>query len=171
MKFSTLGSSHGFSNHENETVHSLSNLSFEMTVRLIDFDGSDIVERKETEAIVGDFLLFCLGFFMLISQFQAPSHFLMAYLEDYKMDPHSATPLLTFSIFDDYSSKDIYLVRCDILNKNIGMNEGQKVVESILENYRREDDYSVVKMFNEHPDDFDVDDFISRMNDRWKRDA
>ena len=109
---------------------------------------------------------------MLISQFQAPSHFLMAYLEDYKMDPHSATPLLTFSVFDDYSSsKDIYLVRCDILNENIDIDEGQKVVESILDNYRREEEYGAIKLFNEHPNDFDVDDFISRMNDRWKSDA
>ena len=78
---------------------------------------------------------------MLVSQFQVPSHFLLAYLEDYKMDPHSATPLLTFSVFNDYiDTKDVALVRCDILNKNIQDDEGRKVVESLLDNYRKDDD-------------------------------
>jgi len=108
---------------------------------------------------------------MLVSQFQSPSHFLMAYLEDYKMDPHSATPLITFSVFDDYSEdKDIVLIRCDILNKNIQDNEGEKVVESVLKNYSQEKEYGAVKTFNESPDSFDIDDYISRMNDRWKQD-
>ena len=30
------------------------------------------------------------GHFMLVSQFFEPSHFIMAYLEDYKMDPAAA---------------------------------------------------------------------------------
>jgi hypothetical protein len=72
------------------------------------------------------------GFFMLISQFLSPSHFLLGMLEDYKMDPNAATPLLTFSVFNDYAdSKDISLVRCDILNRGIQDDEGRKVVQSV----------------------------------------
>jgi hypothetical protein len=112
------------------------------------------------------------GFFMLISQFQPPHHFLLAYLQDYKMDPQSATPLLTFSLFDDYAdSKNISLVRCDVLNKNINIQEGRKVVQSLLDNYRREVDFGVVKLFNQRPNAFDIDDHISRMNVRWSQDG
>jgi ATP11 protein len=106
---------------------------------------------------------------MLLSQFQAPRNFLMAYLEDYKMDPHSATPLITFSVFDDLSaSKNMSLVRCDILNNNIQDDEARKVVQSVLDNYRKEDEFGIVQAFNERPNAFDIDDYVSRMNDRWK---
>jgi ATP synthase F1 complex assembly factor 1 len=111
------------------------------------------------------------GFFMMVSQFQSPGHFLMAYLEDYKMDPQSATPLLTFSVFDDLAdNKDVVLVRADILNKSIQDDEGRKVVRSVLDNYRDEEHFVVVKTFNERPDAFDIDDYISRMNIRWQQD-
>jgi hypothetical protein len=40
----------------------------------------------------------------------------------------------------------------------------------ILDNYKNQDDFVAVKAFNERPDAFDVDDFISRMNDRWNQD-
>eukprot|EP00978_Attheya_sp_CCMP212_P011957 scaffold29670_cov55-Attheya_sp.AAC.10 len=45
------------------------------------------------------------GFFMLVTQFQELSHFIMAYLEDYKFDPARAQPLLTFSVLDDLIAK------------------------------------------------------------------
>jgi len=108
---------------------------------------------------------------MLLSQYQHPEpHFMMAYLEDYKMDPHSATPLLTFSVFTDLAdTKDVTLVRCDVLNTNISESEALKVVQSVLDNYRNQDDFTAVKTFNERPNAFDIDDYISRMNDRWNR--
>lgn len=90
----------------------------------------------------------------------------MAYLEDYKMDPHSATPLLTFSVFDDYSkSHNLTLVRGDILNKNIPDSEGLQIVQSVVDNYK--DEYGMIQTFNERPNSFDVDDYISRMNTKW----
>ena len=86
---------------------------------------------------------------MLLSQFQKPSHFLVAYLEDYKMDPFSATPLITFSLFDDYAKdRDITLVRCDVLNKGIEEEEGRKVVENLIEHYKTDPDYQEVQAFN-----------------------
>lgn len=92
----------------------------------------------------------------------------MAYLEDYKMDPNGASPLLTFTIFDDYATtKNLSLVRIDILNKNIQEYEGQKIVRSLLDNYIG-DEYAAIKTFNKRPNDFDIEDFIARMNDRWK---
>lgn len=107
---------------------------------------------------------------MLFCQFQKPSHFLCAYLEDYKMDPQSATPLITFSLFDDYANdKDITLIRGDILNVSIEEQEGRKLVQSILDNYRIEEEFPSIKTFNKNPSKFDFDDYISRMNERWKK--
>jgi hypothetical protein len=40
----------------------------------------------------------------------------------------------------------------------------------VLDNYKNQDDFVAIKAFNERPDAFDVDDFISRMNDRWNQD-
>jgi hypothetical protein len=105
---------------------------------------------------------------MLVSQHMDPSHFCLAYLEDYKMDPHSATPLLTFSVFNDLAeSKHISFVRSDILNKSIPDDEGQKIVSSLLTSYTQ--DYETVKTFNIHPQQFDIDDYISRRSAQWKQ--
>ena len=95
---------------------------------------------------------------------------LLPFIASIEMDPSSATPLLTFSIFDDYSgSKDVALVRGDILNKSIRGEEGFKVIQCLVDQYKQEEEFAVVKVFNEQPDEFDIDDFISRMNDRWKQ--
>lgn len=111
------------------------------------------------------------GYFMLISQFMEPSHFVMAYLEDYKMDPVRAQPLLSFSVFDDYAEeKDLTLVRADILNKGIEDAEGLKIVQNMLDKYSLEDEYMDVYAFNKKPETFDIDDFISQQNQKWKSD-
>ncbi|GKY99445.1 hypothetical protein MPSEU_000898900 [Mayamaea pseudoterrestris] len=108
------------------------------------------------------------GFFMLVSQYMDPSHFCMAYLEDYKMDPHSATPLLTFSVFNDFADiKNISFVRGDILNRGIADNEGQQIVLSMLKSYIQ--DHETIKKFNQTPQQFDIDDYISKMSARWKQ--
>jgi len=87
------------------------------------------------------------------------------------MDPHSATPLLTFSVFNDYAdSKDVALVRCDFLNKGIDNEEGRKVVQSLLDHYRDDTDFERIETFNHRPSEFDFDDHISKMNVRWKED-
>jgi hypothetical protein len=112
------------------------------------------------------------GFFMLMSEFQEPSHFLLAYLEDYKMDPARAQPLMTFSVFLDYATKyDMTLVRCDIVNKGIQDDEGLKVVNCLLDSYKTDEEYLTVKTFNKHPNTFDIDDYISCQNQKWKKES
>lgn len=94
----------------------------------------------------------------------------MAYLEDFKMDPAAAQPLLTFSVFDDYAeSKDMTLVRCDIVNKGIHDSEGRKIVENIIASYKSDVEFATVENFNKRPDAFDVDDFIARQNEKWQK--
>jgi hypothetical protein len=96
----------------------------------------------------------------------------MAYLEDYKMDPQRASPLITFSVFNDLTeSHDISLLRCDFINKGIEADEGIEVVERLLDSYLHEDEYyTKVEVFNKKPSQFDVDDFISCMNQKRKKD-
>lgn len=109
------------------------------------------------------------GFFMLVSQFQADQHFLMAYLEDYKMDPTAASPLLTFSVFTDYADDlDLSLVRSEVVNQGINDDEAVKVINGMMTAYTQDDEYEQVHNFNQTPEKFDVDDYISRQNQRWK---
>jgi hypothetical protein len=109
------------------------------------------------------------GYFMLVSQFQSDAHcFLMAYLEDYKLDPARATPLLTVSVFNDYAdSLDLSLVRCDVVNTQISMREAELVVMSTLQAYTSKDK-SLVYTFNHHSADFDVQEYVARQNQWWK---
>lgn len=109
---------------------------------------------------------------MLVSQFQEPSHFLMAYLEDYKLDPAAASPLVTFSVFNDYADKrDMSFVRCDIINRAIHDDEGLKVLHRMLDAYKSEDEFPLVHAFNKTPESFDIDDYISRQNPKWNQSA
>ncbi|EED94756.1 hypothetical protein THAPSDRAFT_261387 [Thalassiosira pseudonana CCMP1335] len=109
------------------------------------------------------------GHFMIVSQFQAPNHFLLAFLEDYQMDPSRAQPLLTVSVFDDLAdSKDLALVRCDIINQGIEEDEGYKLCQCLLGDYSDEDDFRLVHLFNKKPDAFNVDEYLKEREKSWK---
>jgi ATP synthase mitochondrial F1 complex assembly factor 1 len=110
------------------------------------------------------------GFFILLSQFQAGQHFLMTYLEDYKVDPARAPPLLTFSVFVDYADHelDLTMVRTDVIAKTIDDQEALKVVTNMIDAYRKDELYGLVHTFNHEPEKFDFDDYISQQNQRWK---
>ena len=85
------------------------------------------------------------------------------------MDPNRAQPLLTFSIFTDLDeSHAVNLLRCDIINKGIEDFEGRNVMQNMIESYSIDEEFSRVKVFNEKPSKFDIDDFISCMNQKWK---
>jgi ATP synthase mitochondrial F1 complex assembly factor 1 len=110
------------------------------------------------------------GYFMLVSQYQDPCHFLMAYLEDFKMDPAAAQPLLTFSVYDDYAdSKDLTLIRAEIINSGIEDDEGRKIVQNMVDGYTNDDEYMIVKAFNKKPESFDLDDYVARQNVKWRQ--
>jgi len=105
---------------------------------------------------------------MLLSQFQSPCHFLLAYLEDYKSDPHGTQPLLTVSVFDDLcETHDIGLVRCDVVNRGIRDEEGRKIARGLIDIYGEEEEFAQVEVFNGKPGDFDVEDYVSRRRQKW----
>ena len=103
---------------------------------------------------------------MIVSQFQTPNYFLLALLEDYKLDPAAAQPLLTISVFDDLAdTKDVTLLRCDIINRGIENDEGYKLCQNLINDYL---DFEGVHMFNKKPDTFDVDEFVKEKEQKWK---
>ena len=102
---------------------------------------------------------------MVVSQFQEPSYFLLAFLEDYKMDPAAAQPLITLSVFDDLvETKDVVLLRCDIINKGIEDDEGYKICQNLIKDYL---DGDAVQMFNTKPDAFNIDEFVKEKQAQW----
>ena len=102
---------------------------------------------------------------MVVSQFQEPSYFLLAFLEDYKMDPAAAQPLITISVFDDLAEKnDVVLLRCDIINKGIEDDEGYKICQNLIKDYL---DFDSVEMFNTKPDAFNIDEFVKEKQAQW----
>ena len=105
---------------------------------------------------------------MLVSQFQAPSsHFLLTYLEDFRRDPNAATPLLHVSVYTDYAvTKHISLVRGQVVDTSLESKEAHYVVASLLDTYQH--DFASVQTFNESPAQFNIDDYIGRMRQRWK---
>ena len=108
------------------------------------------------------------GHFMLVSQYQSPSHFFLVYLEDYKMDPNRAQPLLTFSVFTDLKeSHNISLLRCDVINRGIDEREASIIMGNVIDSYRNEKEFSRVKAFNDNPEKFDLDDFIACTKQKW----
>jgi len=112
------------------------------------------------------------GYFMVLSQFQPPHHFFLALLEDYRLDPSRAQPLMTVATFDDLSeSKGLTLVRCDVINRGIQDDEAFKICRGLLAGYANDDDFRNVHVFNKAPDAFDVDDYVSVKQRKWKEEA
>jgi len=108
------------------------------------------------------------GYFTLVSQFQSPGHFLLAYLEDYKMDPARAQPLITFSVFDDLvDTFDMGLVRVDVINKGIQDDEGLRCVNALLDAYGKDEQFANVHAFNRNPETFDFDDYVAQQNQKY----
>ena len=106
---------------------------------------------------------------MMVSQFQSPNYFFLAYLEDYRTDPARARPLLTISIFEDMAdSKDVTLVRCDVIDRGIDDDDGRRICELLLDDYADDDDFRIVHTFNKMPDAFDLDTFVQEKERRWE---
>jgi len=115
------------------------------------------------------------GFFILLSQFQAPSYFLFAYLEDYKSNPSNAQPLLTLSVYNDLISTNkinLSLIRGQIIAKGgtIMQEEGEQVITQLLEGYRKDEEFDLtIRAFNKTPNKFDFYDYIARQKTKQNK--
>jgi len=103
-----------------------------------------------------------------VCQFQTPSYFLLAYLDDYKANPQQASPLVTFSVFNDLAeSHGITLVRGEVVNQSISFYEGNKVINAMIDAYKNEAEYHHVEAFNKSPNKFDFETFIALRKAKW----
>jgi len=132
-------------------------------------DSIKVIDRAETRPFYIQPVFREGGHFMLVSQYQDPCHFLLAYLEDYKMDPNRAQPLLTFSVFTDLKeSHDISFLRCDVVNNGIEEKEAGMIMNNMIDSYCAEEEFAKLKAFNDSPEKFDFDDFISSSKQKWE---
>jgi len=60
------------------------------------------------------------------------------------------------------------LVRGDVINKGISIEEANKVIQNLFEGYVNDDEFESVRRFNKQPEKFDVDDYISCQSQKWK---
>ncbi|KAL7472871.1 hypothetical protein ACHAXS_013253 [Conticribra weissflogii] len=86
----------------------------------------------------------------LVSQFQSSNHFLLAFLEEYQMDPAQPQPLLTISVFD-----------------GIEEDEGYKLFKCLINNYSKNEEFESVHTFHKKPESFDLNGFIKEKEKYW----
>ena len=103
------------------------------------------------------------NFFVLLVQF-FPEHeiFVLTDLERYKQDPSSANPLMMFKAYDDYEdSKNLILVRGDIVNAGLLKPDALQTITSVITSYT--DGYDAPlgpSVFNHESSTFNVDLYI-----------
>lgn len=132
-------------------------------------DSIKVIDRAKTRPFYIQPVFREGGHFMLVSQYQDPYHFLLAYLEDYKMDPNRAQPLLTFSVFTDLrETHGISFLRCDVINKGIEDKEAGLIMNNTIDSYCVEEEFAKVKLFNDNPEKFNFDNFMSSSEQKWK---
>mmetsp|Transcript_17351 Transcript_17351/g.35764 ORF Transcript_17351/g.35764 Transcript_17351/m.35764 type:complete len:240 (-) Transcript_17351:12-731(-) len=108
-------------------------------------------------------------YYNLIVQFFDPSHFVLANLQDYQSDPANAKPVISFSVFDDYiESKNMTLVRADIIVDTFKEGEPEKILGGILKRFDgRTCETDWVDKFNNSPAEFDFEGFIEDSRKLW----
>jgi hypothetical protein len=90
-------------------------------------------------------------------------------LQDYQADPANAKPVISFSVFDDYiESKNMTLVRADIIVDTFREGEAEKIIGGILKRFDgRTCSKDWVDIFNNKPEDFNFDEFIEDSRTVW----
>ena len=99
---------------------------------------------------------------MLVSQFQKPN-FLLTYLGAYQENSDTAIPLVNASVYDEFSTKDIALVRCDYDAKQVP--EGPTVMRNLVRSYL--ENFDTIHTFNAESSSFDLNGHIARMKQQW----
>lgn len=96
--------------------------------------------------------------FMLVSQMQDKFVF-CTYLEDYKVDPATASPWICLAMYDDFcSDKDLALIRSDF-TPNLTKDEADILVRMIMHAYHDQESYDYIKKFNQSPSEFHFENF------------
>jgi hypothetical protein len=75
----------------------------------------------------------------------------LTYLEDFKKNPLTANPYLVLTCFDELvRTKGVALIRGDVIGQ-LNKDEGQTVLEKVLNSYLIDSEFETVKQFNHQP--------------------
>ncbi len=97
---------------------------------------------------------------MLVAQSQDKS-FIYTFLEDYKANPHNATPYLVITMFDELvPKKGVGLVRGDIIG-DLSKKDSEIIFHMTKQYYTNEGHYSYVRTFNQEPNKFNHEEHIN----------
>ena len=100
------------------------------------------------------------SFFNMVSQMQDGKYCLLTFVDQYRANPLTAPPYMTISFFDELlSTKQIGLLRADVISADISKNVGQRVVKYLREFYTDPRKFQYVKTFNLRPNEFHYQDF------------
>lgn len=90
-------------------------------------------------------------------------------MEDFKKNPTLATPYLVVTCYDELvRTKGIALIRGDIVG-GISKEEGQTVLNMMINQYLVDSQFEKVKQFNHSPSHFDIDRHTSESLNEFKR--
>tara|TARA_B110000285_G_C14883691_1_gene495145 strand:- start:150 stop:623 length:474 start_codon:yes stop_codon:yes gene_type:complete len=99
--------------------------------------------------------------FVLVSQHQDAS-FVLTFLGDYQANPTGANPYMVLTAFTELiDTKGICLIRGDLIS-HLSEDEGQTIMEKLLNSYLRDSEYETIRKFNQEPDKFDYEEYIKQ---------
>ena len=80
---------------------------------------------------------------------------MLTFLGDYQVNPTGAHPYMVITAFDELmDSKGIVLLRGDLIS-NLHEDEGNTLMQRLLNSYLRDSEYQTVRQFNHQPDKFE----------------
>ena len=83
----------------------------------------------------------------------------MTYLEDFKKNPISAQPYMVVTCFDELvRTKGIALIRGDLILE-VNKDEGQTILNTLLNSYLVDSLYENVRKFNHEPNQFQIESY------------
>lgn len=98
------------------------------------------------------------GYFVLVSQYSHPHHFLFAQLEHFQKFPDLAQPYLVLRLYDDLlQSKQVALLRADSGHTAMTTSDCKYLLDNLITSYLDDAKYEKVKEFNDSPDTFDLE--------------
>ncbi|KAF4682300.1 hypothetical protein FOZ60_010777 [Perkinsus olseni] len=110
------------------------------------------------------------GYFNMVSQIQDGKYCLMTFLDHYRSNPTEAPPFMVLNFYDDLlKSKELTLLRADLVSPDLSKAEGEAVVRTLREFYGQPALFKKwVETFNLRSREFDFTEF-TRANDSFFR--
>lgn len=115
------------------------------------------VDERSTQAEAGPG-----KFFVMYAEWQ-DNHCIMTSLEAHRMNAGGAYPYFVLTLYDELiDSKDVCLVRGDIVSEYLDKKRCETLHELALSYYLRPENYAYVEQFNHRSKEFDIPDYFAR---------